>query len=438
MIIHNRLLLLIAIMTALLLVGCQPKVYLMPPPISLDGQEEFFNLTEDSIDGNLLYTVYATNRQPFDRPGGLAGYTIFPSDDLNLGLVVHSVGDDNMDWEDLHKQSLKQQRDSDLLIKQIHVRPRTQYSDKDDLSRTSSRGEGFFDAINKSLDRAIDKDILVYVHGANSSFYRATAQGAQVFHFTGHNTIVLTFSWPSAENIFRYKTDVLHAKHTVPAFARLIEILANHTKARNINILAYSAGAQVAVPGLVYLREQYKELSAEEMRAKFRIGELYFAAPDINFNSFVDRFLEFRDIVARTTINLNLYDSVLRLSEFQNGVSRLGRPNPDDITKEEQQILLEAMQTPQLNVLNVGDSKALELGGAHDSWYNHPWVSNDLLLLLLFNASPEERGLVSTITDMGAKIYFFPDNYDSVINEILASKKEEFLRSLEIEKDAVE
>ncbi len=49
------------------------------------------------------------------------------------------------------------------------------------------------------------------------------------------------FSWPSAEDIFKYKTDVLHAQKTVPAFARLLELLATHTTARNINILSYSA-----------------------------------------------------------------------------------------------------------------------------------------------------------------------------------------------------
>ncbi len=410
--------------TVFMISGCQPKVYLMPPPVGIKTSEIFFDLTKDNKDGNLLYTLFATNRLPFERPSGATGYTIFPSDILKLGYVVHSVGDDDMSWDELHRQSLEEKRDRDLLIKQTYVRERASYHDQADLSRKSSRGEGFFKQINDILERSFSKDILLYVHGANSNFYRATAQGAQIYHFTGHNSLVLTFSWPSAENILKYKTDVLHAANTVPAFARLIEILANHTNAKNLNIVAYSAGAQVAGPGLAYLRDMYPELSALELKATLRIGEVYFAAPDIDFNSFVDRYLKFKDIVCRTTINLNRFDSVLRLAAFQNGVSRLGRPNIQDITEQEREILLEALKTSYLDVLNVGDSKALNLGGAHDSWYNHPWVSNDLLLLLLFNAAPLERGLEEYQTDFGAIGYSFPDNYVERIDRIIRSQSE--------------
>ena len=78
----------------LFLSGCQPKVYLMPSPVSLKEHGAFFDYIEDNKDENLLYTLYATNRQPFDRPGGSVGYSIFPSDNLRLGFVVHSVGED--------------------------------------------------------------------------------------------------------------------------------------------------------------------------------------------------------------------------------------------------------------------------------------------------------------------------------------------------------
>jgi esterase/lipase superfamily enzyme len=46
---------------------------------------------------------------------------------------------------------------------------------------------------------------------------------------------------------------VKHAAKTAPLFARFIKQLARHTDAANINILAYSAGAQVASPALALL-----------------------------------------------------------------------------------------------------------------------------------------------------------------------------------------
>ena len=409
------------------LTGCQPKVYLMPPPVSLTENSSFFDFTEDNKDDNLLYTLYATNRLPFDRPSGSIGYTIFPSDTLRLGLVVHSVGEEGMIWEKFHRLSLSRERDKKLLLHQVYAREKTEYDIEDNTLQLSSGGEGFFDEINKALDRAFDKDLLVYVHGANSNFYRATAQGAQLYHYTGHNSVVLTFSWPSAENLFKYKTDVLHARKTVPAFAELIALLAEHTKAKNINVVAYSAGTQVVVPGLAYLRKQYTDMSAEELKGKLRLGEIYFASPDMNFDAFCDQYLEFKDIVYRTTINLNQNDSVLRLAAYQNGVSRLGRPNRNDITDEEEQMLLEALQTPYLDVLNVGASEALKIGGSHSSWYSHPWVSNDLLLLLYFHGRPEERGLLPHMNENGAQDYFFPADYEERIRNIIEERRGEFV-----------
>jgi hypothetical protein len=46
----------------LLVGGCQPKVYLMPPPIGIDPGGNLFDLSDNDRDGNLLHTLYATNR----------------------------------------------------------------------------------------------------------------------------------------------------------------------------------------------------------------------------------------------------------------------------------------------------------------------------------------------------------------------------------------
>jgi esterase/lipase superfamily enzyme len=220
------------------LTGCQPKVYLMPSPTGIQPGGELFNLSENSKDENLLYTVYATNRQPLETTNKSDHYSIFPSEVLKIGFVAHRIGEGEMSWDEIYEKSLKAKRDKDLLLTRVYAREVLTYDIKDDLQKTSEQGDGFFLEINKLLETNIDKDILIYAHGANSNFYRATAQGAQLYHFTGHNSLVITFSWPSAENLLKYKTDVLHAKQTVPAFARLLELLANHTTAKHINILA--------------------------------------------------------------------------------------------------------------------------------------------------------------------------------------------------------
>ena len=410
-------------LACLSMTGCQPKVYLMPSPIGLNPDGKLYDMTENNKDGNLLYTLYATNRQVFDSSSKRGHYSIFPSDTLKLGFAVHRVGDEPMSWEEILKESLSKNRHRELLISKEYFREVTHYNIDDSLRQTSPQADGFFDQINQILDRAFDKDILVYVHGANSNFYRATSQGAQFYHFTGHNSIVMTFSWPSAENILKYKTDVLHARQTIPAFARLVELLATHTRARNINILAYSAGAQVVAPGLAYLRDEYRGEKTADLKKRLRIGEVYFAAPDTAFQPFLERYIKFNDIVGRTTINLNKNDGVLRLSAFQTGVTRLGRPDPSELSEGEIEVMLEAMRSDDLDILDVGGSEPLSLGKAHDSWYNHPWVSTDVLLLLMFNADPLQRGLEEYWGEGVAKMYRFPAGYDTNLPMILEKNK---------------
>ena len=405
------------------LVGCQPKVYLMPSPVGLEPEIELFSRTQELLDDNFLYTLYATNRKPIDSENSSGGYSIFPADTLRLGWTAHRVGDEGMSWEEILEESLKTDRSKDLLLSSEYTREIVSHGINTDVEEISPQENGYFYELNTILDRTFDKDILVYVHGANCNFYRATAQGAQFFHFTGHNTIVLTFSWPSAENLFKYKTDVLHAKQTVPAFAKLIELLATSTKARNINILAYSAGAQVVAPGLAYLRDLYPDESTESLRKRLRIGEVYFASPDTDFKPFIERYLKFKDIVNRTTINLNRNDSVLRLSAMQNGVSRLGRPDGTELDEDERQVMIDEMNTTHLNVLDVGDSAPLNLGKAHDSWYNHPWVSADVLMLLLLNLDPLERGLEEHWHAGKARTYRFPDNYDIKLRKMIKENR---------------
>lgn len=411
--------------------GCQPKVYLMPSPAGLKPDGDLFTLSEINQDslfaggsGRFLYSFFATNRQPRDSANQSGGYTIFPSGSLKMGYAVHRIGDPGESWEEILVESLRAERNRKMLLTSEYTRQVATFDLADESGGPSSQADGLFETINRILDGAFDKDILVYVHGANCNFYRATAQGAQFYHFTGHNTLVLSFSWPSAENILKYKTDVLHASKTIPAFARLIEILADHTKTRNVNILAYSAGAQVVAPALASFREKYPGVPMEELKQRLRIGEVYFAAPDIAFKSFIKLYLNFEDLVERTTINLNENDAVLRLSAFQHGVSRLGKPDLSELSEQDKGILINLLKSNCLNVIDIGKSEPLNIGRAHDSWYSHPWVSADVLMLLLFNLDPMERGLEEYWIGDVTKTYVFPGSYEANLHRIIDEERD--------------
>jgi len=62
----------------------------MPTPIGFEEEPIGFHLSEDSIDDNLFYTLYATNRLPLklSKTGNSSisnRFTTFPTDSLRLG-----------------------------------------------------------------------------------------------------------------------------------------------------------------------------------------------------------------------------------------------------------------------------------------------------------------------------------------------------------------
>ncbi len=45
-------------------------------------------------------------------------------------------------------------------------------------------------------------------------------------------------------------------------------------------------------------------------------------------------------------------------------------------------------------------------------------------MLLIFNASPEERGLIPSRNEAGATLYYFPADYAETVPYLLAEQKE--------------
>ncbi len=399
---------------ALFLTGCQPTVYLMPTPEAVrSGEVNPFAETPEEERSNRVLVVYATNRLPLGLRSDRT-YTTLYDDSLRLGVASLRIGGEESVWEDLYYVSTTGEREQEIPLV-LDQAAEIAYVDADtDPDRLPPAAQEMFRRLNDFLAASPDKNLTVYVHGANNNFYRSTAQAAQYRHFTGRHSAVLAFSWPSAESLLRYAVDVTNARASVPVFARLLELLALHTDARYINILAYSAGAQVVSPGLAELARAYQDEDLVQVRRWLRLGEVYFAAPDVDFRAFVEHLASYIDLVQNVTLSVNVNDTVLALAASHHGVSRAGRPNADELSAEEAQWLIAEMQRPTFDVVKVTPEVIPQLsGGAHDFWYANPWVSTDVLIQMLFHARPPARGLVTL--DVGAdedvQIWGFPPDY---------------------------
>jgi len=410
---------------ALLLTACQPTVYLMPTPEVLrSGTHDPFSGKQEEQKRNEVTVAYATNRLPVGIKDERHYVTLF-DDNLRLGVAQIRIGTQQFSAEELRRQSTTSTREFDIPLTLENAVEIGRVGNEDGNDTLSADARTFFTQVNEALARSAAKDLIVYVHGANNNFYRSMSQGAQFHHFTGRNAVVLAFSWPSAASLLRYAVDVNNARETVPVFSRLLELLAQHTNAHQIDVLAYSAGAQVLSPALALLAK--RGTGTADLRQRLRLGEIYFAAPDVDFDQFVNDLRHYIDLPNHVTLTVNPGDVVLGLAASKHGVSRAGRPDPDELTDEERELITRATREMAFDVLWIEPESIPGLaGGSHAFWYDHPWVSTDVLLQLLFNARPAERGLES-VHHGNTRLWRFPPDYGDNVDEILTGLRKKYL-----------
>jgi hypothetical protein len=171
--------------------------------------------------------------------------------------------------------------------------------------------------------------------------------------------------------------------------------------------MTYSAGGTVGSTGLAHLAQTTPGV---------RLGEVYHAAPDADFRRFVDDLAAYAPRAARVTTAVNLGDSALRLAAAVNRASRAGRPDLQELDPTSATWLLDASREHGIDILQVRPENMPDMpANSHTFWYDDPWVSNDLLLLLLFGLPPETRALVSAATPSGAEYSTFPPDYPALM-----------------------
>ena len=408
--------LLASLLAVFALTACQPPVRLMPPPAAfLNSEHNLFGANPNLDHDPQIQVFYATNRAALG-PASTPLYTVFPGDQLNLGTATLDIGGGGKTWDWLYQQSTTAtgERRPQILVDSMT----RQASVPTDVA-VETPGEdalAFFRSIDQALASSADPDLTIYVHGANTSIGRATAQAAQYRHFTGRNSVVLSYLWPSAENFLRFGHDVSKSGQAGPVFARLVQLLARHTRARHINVIGYSSGAMVASPGLALLGTPAPGYDPHSVR----LGEVYFPAPDADFRTFVDQLQVYHGYPKRVTVTVNMRDSVLVLSRLHQRGSRAGRPDKTELSEEDARWMVESSKRLDFDLISA---RAEDLPGmdrrSHIFWYEDPRVSSDVLLKMLFHFDPEERGLQRNQTADNLEFWTFPKDYEERLDQVM-------------------
>ena len=85
-------------------------------------------------------------------------------------------------------------------------------------------------------------------------------------------------------------------------------------------------------PALAELREKYADEDIGQLKQRLRLGEVYLAAPDVDFRVFLENLATYIDLPNHITSALNPDDSVLKHATRYHRVSRAGRPDPNELT----------------------------------------------------------------------------------------------------------
>ncbi len=414
------------VVTVAFLAGCQTPLLLAPTPEVLkDDRFNLFEANPEPLTSNELATLYVTTRVPDERRSDFfKGQR--DEGNLHFGYAVVRIGEENLSLADLIEQSTTGERKEKFAWELLEAPILGTTSVPSAPEGPPQLSEGMTEAIaqlNAYIDENPIKELTIYAHGANNTFYWSVSQGAQFQYFTGDNAMVLAFAWPSPGSMFRYGADKRRSDAAAADLAYLIEILGHHSSATRINLLAYSAGGRVVGGALAQLAERYQDPET------LRIGQVYLTQSDQPLIEFVNTLPDFFPLVEGLTVTAAVGDPVLAMARATDFQMRLGSVGEGDgvkldISEELRQQVVDIVNSDRMVLIDLRKVPATEYRFTHGAWYDDPWVSTDVMVTLLGGLNAEERGLELTNVE-GTNIWVFPDDYVERVKSNILNRPEE-------------
>jgi esterase/lipase superfamily enzyme len=351
--------------------------------------------------------------------------------ETSLGMALIGFGTPQLSWSDLIEYSKTDERDDvvDLAIAGlVEVGSYTASTTTTPADDDSGALAWLINDMNASIRASRDEDLLIYVHGAKVNFYNANAFAAQLDHFMGRDMTSMAFSWPTRQNIVAYGGggDVRRAYRAAPALTSLIEELAARTVARRIHIVCWSAGGRVVTAALKELYDRHSD-SAGDLRERFRLGTVYYAAADVPAEEFLEALPALDAVSTRVVVTVSSHDDALNMAQkFMGGGTRIGLRNPD-LSQEEMDVLHAAEGLEVIDVSRDWEGRGFDITG-HRYWFDHPWASTDVVLSVRSDFPPAERGLAPTDLEL---LWAIPPDYperlrQSLTRETIQLRADEF------------
>jgi pimeloyl-ACP methyl ester carboxylesterase len=166
-------------------------------------------------------------------------------------------------------------------------------------------------------------DVLIYVHGYNTTFETAALDAARLsdgIQFVGETMV---FSWPSRASLLDYGYDRESAMWSRDALQQVLNGLIASPVVGHVHVVAHSIGTMLTMEAL---RQLYAQLGAE---APNRIGAVVFASPDIDMDGFSSSVQRIGPLAPKIIVVTAANDRALAVSRWMAGGNHQGRRSRD-------------------------------------------------------------------------------------------------------------
>jgi esterase/lipase superfamily enzyme/TRAP-type C4-dicarboxylate transport system substrate-binding protein len=186
-----------------------------------------------------------------------------------------------------------------------------------------SRDE-FLAELASQLQKAKEKDVLMYVHGYANKFVDAVTTAALLVSDSEFQGVPIVFSWPSEGNWAGYFGDEEEVRLSRDAFADLIRLTKRIEGLKSLHLLSHSMGGRLAV----------EWLDAPQVQSQPVFHHLVFAAPDVFTTEFDRVASKLRNLSDVITLYASQRDRSLWCSmRIHSGHRRAGMTGPDIVVR---------------------------------------------------------------------------------------------------------
>ena len=418
--------------------GNKPKpnqVFLMPAPgIYEEGKIDPFIDNDPISRGEQPGILYATDRAPAAEDDKKYDYyTHERGKVLRVGEARTKLGlDEEITWEEARRITLLKNRTEDYPLEvsgidEFGVLEGTIAPFDDEHNRSPDPGNRLVEEINERLSHSHTRDVYIYVHGYKVNFENPVLVASELWHFLGYNGAFIAYSWPTKFSVWAYLADLDSALNSARNLRSLVLFIAQNTDVERIHVIGYSAGTRTVARMLADLGMYSHFLSENDVEEKIRLGNVVLIGSDIDRNIVGGYLLDGALTIPESlTFYMSQDDGALNMSRKIFSRDRAGQVVlPEELGPATKKFIDDH---PELRMIDVTHAEGGTDHGGHSYFRSSPWVSSDILMTLMYNLSPEQRGLV--LRD-DFPLWDFPEDYVERLRQSLATANPALGKALE-------